>query len=71
MASANQNFRIPSNDDHDRVSALFLGPKAENSEVLMNCFNLVVGEQARARINYFPNDPVCISFAFVILVFTG
>ncbi|KAL5521195.1 hypothetical protein ACEPAG_9118 [Sanghuangporus baumii] len=54
-------FRIPSNADHERVSALFLGPKAENASILSQCFNIVVGKQTEARQAYFPSDPAFIT----------
>lgn len=52
-------FKIPSNEDHERVSALFLGPKAENEKSLRDCFELIVSKQSEGRRAYFPNDPVC------------
>lgn len=52
------HYRVPSNDDHERISALFLGPKAENSTLLGQCFNMVVQKQIAARQAYFPSDPV-------------
>lgn len=52
-------FKIPSNDDHERVSALFLGPKAENEKSLRDCFELIVSKQSEGRHAYFPSDPVC------------
>ncbi|KAL5532192.1 hypothetical protein ACEPAF_5756 [Sanghuangporus sanghuang] len=50
-------FRIPDSEDHERVSALFLGPKAENQALLSQCFNIVVSKQTEARQAYFPSDP--------------
>ena len=57
-------FRIPSNADHERVSALFLGPKAENTPLLQNFFNLIVAKQQQGRLDYFPDDPVRITIHF-------
>lgn len=52
------DFRIPSNDDHERVSALFLGPKAENAPLLKQYFDLILAKQFEGRQAYFPNDQV-------------
>ncbi|KAL5483398.1 hypothetical protein ACEPAI_8629 [Sanghuangporus weigelae] len=50
-------FRIPDSEDHERVSALFLGPKAENQALLSQCLNIVVvSKQTEARQAYFPSD---------------
>lgn len=51
-------YRIPSNADHERISALFLGPKGENAEFLQSWFTSVVNQQKAARQAYFPNDEV-------------
>lgn len=47
-----------SNATHERISALFLGPKAENADFLMDCFREIVRLQERGRKSYFPNDAV-------------
>jgi hypothetical protein len=52
-------FRAPDNDAHDRISALFLGPRAENADRLMQYFTTVVQGQSDARKSYFPGDAVC------------
>ena len=57
-------FRIPNNDDHDRVSALFLGPKAENAGLLQEFFSLIVQGQSAGRRAYFPDDPVSALLRF-------
>jgi len=54
-------YRIPSSADHERVSALFLGPKGENSEFLRSWFTSVVSQQKAAREAYFPEDQVSIT----------
>ena len=54
--------RIPNNTEHERISALFLGPKAENAAFLSRCFEMIVYGQAKARSNYFPEDRVRPSF---------
>ena len=56
--SEKQEFRIPNNDEHERISALFLGPKAENAVFLSECFHLIILCQRQARHNYFPSDEV-------------
>jgi hypothetical protein len=43
-------------NDHDAVGAWFLGPHAENFEVLERIFQGLLYEQAKAREAYFPND---------------
>ncbi|KAF8968538.1 pyridoxal phosphate-dependent transferase [Flammula alnicola] len=50
------HFRIPSSADHERISALFLGPKGENAEFLHSWFNTIVAQQKAARDAYFPED---------------
>ncbi|KAK7053228.1 hypothetical protein VNI00_003851 [Paramarasmius palmivorus] len=57
-------------DQHQAVSAWFLGPRAENFRYLELVLNTVLQEQGRARADYYPNDPLFItpamqeSFAF-------
>lgn len=43
-------------NNHDAVGAWFLGPHAENFEVLERIFQGLLYEQAKARAAYFPND---------------
>lgn len=43
-------------DNHDAVGAWFLGPHAENFDVLERIFQGLLYEQAKARAAYFPND---------------
>jgi hypothetical protein len=43
-------------DNHDAIGAWFLGPHAENFEVLERIFQGLLYEQAKARAAYFPND---------------
>lgn len=52
------DYSIPSSSEHERISALFLGPKAENAELLKRCFELIVTKQVEGRNSYFPNDHV-------------
>ncbi|KAL0958858.1 hypothetical protein HGRIS_014176 [Hohenbuehelia grisea] len=54
-------FRIPSNADHERISALFLGPKAENFGLLRECFIEVLDKQRAVRTKYFPEDKAYIT----------
>ncbi len=70
MAPASQRdfprYRVPTSADHERVSALFLGPKAENSEFLRSWFTTVVNQQKAARDAYFPDDEECIGYIAVM-----
>lgn len=43
-------------DNHDAVGAWFLGPHAENFDVLERIFQGLLFEQGKARAAYFPND---------------
>jgi hypothetical protein len=63
-------FRIPDNSAHDRISALFLGPKAENADRLMQYFTTVVKGQSDARKNYFPGDAVSYFDAVLVRIVT-
>lgn len=51
-------YRIPSSADHERISALFLGPKGENAEFLQSWLTSIVAQQKAARDAYFPDDDV-------------
>lgn len=55
-------LHVPDNDDHERISALFIGPKGENLDTLQRCFNMIVEKQRAARLSYFPEDKVCALF---------
>ncbi|CCM06759.1 uncharacterized protein FIBRA_09057 [Fibroporia radiculosa] len=50
--------------DHEALSAWFIGPKAENSQLLKSHLNLIVDHITRARVEYFQNDPVRIISCF-------
>ncbi|KAH9482174.1 L-tyrosine decarboxylase [Psilocybe cubensis] len=54
-------YRVPSSDDHERISALFLGPKAENAAFLQQWLTTVVAQQKAARDAYFPDDNAFIT----------
>lgn len=56
VAGNSRKFRIPTNEDHERVSALFLGPKAENAPMLRACLDLIVSKQTGTRQSYCPED---------------
>lgn len=43
-------------DNHDAVAAWFLGPHAENFDVLEKVFRSVLYEQEKARCSYYPDD---------------
>ena len=48
---------------HNVVASWFLGPQAENKDLLMSLFTRAVEEQASARNAYHPEDGVglCVS----------
>lgn len=46
------------NLNHDSISALFLGPKAENVELMKVLFEKVLDKQRHARENYHREDKV-------------
>ncbi|KAF5319231.1 hypothetical protein D9619_008287 [Psilocybe cf. subviscida] len=54
-------FALPSNEAHEKISALFLGPKGENAEFLQSWFTSIVEQQKQARLNYFPEDQPSIT----------
>ena len=60
QSTSQPTYGVPNNAEHERISALFLGPKAENADLLTNCFNLIVQRQAQGRKAYFPEDQVII-----------
>lgn len=45
-------------ETHHALSAWFMGPKAENSQVMKELLCKIVDRVARARLEYFPEDPV-------------
>ena len=51
---------------HEKICASFLGPKAENHQVLYNNFAAIAGEILEARERFFPNDPVSVCSVLVI-----
>ena len=65
MAPQNTH-RVPNNTEHERISALFLGPKAENAAFLSRCFEMIVSGQVNARCSYFPDDDVRRPFTTTI-----
>ncbi|KAF8887664.1 pyridoxal phosphate-dependent transferase [Gymnopilus junonius] len=48
------------NTAHERICALFLGPRAENHAILRDKFAEIVQETLEARERFFPDDPVFI-----------
>ncbi|PCH38472.1 hypothetical protein WOLCODRAFT_64878 [Wolfiporia cocos MD-104 SS10] len=48
-------------ETHQALSAWFLGPKAENSALLKEHLTGIVDRIARARNDYFPQDPAFIT----------
>ncbi len=45
------------------LSAMFLGPKAENADIWVESINSVLSDYIYWRKNYFPNDPVALGVA--------
>lgn len=54
------------NLDHDSISALFLGPKAENFDLLKELFGKVLDKQRNVRENYHREDNVRLSFCALV-----
>lgn len=46
---------------HARVGSYFLGPKAENFQILSDIFAGVLNDQRKARQQYMPDDPAFIT----------
>jgi len=55
-AHASLNQPSPLRDMHEAVSAWFLGPRAENFELVKELFNGVLDRQAEVRLNYHQED---------------
>ncbi|KAJ2935440.1 hypothetical protein H1R20_g1658, partial [Candolleomyces eurysporus] len=49
---------------HQAVSAWFLGPRAENADLLKELFSKVVADHVAARTSYHPQDGVLITNDF-------
>ena len=47
--------------DHDSIATLFLGPKAENFDLLKELFEKVLNKQRAARLNYHLEDKVLVT----------
>ena len=45
--------------EYNKLGAWFLGPKAENHDVLEEQFRKIVAYFKHGRESYFPSDPVC------------
>jgi hypothetical protein len=45
---------------HQAISAYFIGPQAENLELFHENIKTILDELRNARLNYFPEDGVCI-----------
>ncbi|KAH9926129.1 uncharacterized protein B0H18DRAFT_1167784 [Fomitopsis serialis] len=50
-----------STETHHAVSAWFMGPRAENSDVMKKLLGEVVDRVTRDRVEYFPGDPAFIT----------
>ncbi|KAL5246721.1 hypothetical protein ACHWQZ_G018814 [Mnemiopsis leidyi] len=64
-ARAENNRSAPLGDRYSEqwkaLSAWFLGPRAENSDVFLETFQDIFKEHVRMRNNYFPSDPTYIT----------
>ena len=47
---------------HEAVSAWFLGPQAENADLLKGLFEETIKLQTQSRLAYYPEDGVHISY---------
>ena len=56
-------------DYHRVIAACFLGPKAENVDILQPLFQDVLTQHAKTREAYFPNDSASISAFSNFLIF--
>lgn len=52
---------LSSEDRFAVIASWFLGPRAENRDILANTFDMVVGEIATGRELYYPEDPVSLT----------
>lgn len=46
---------------HDAISACFLGPRAENFDILEELFLGALADHAKTRIEYKPGDGVSVA----------
>lgn len=51
--------------EHAKVGSWFLGPRAENFQVLSDLFNKVLKDQQQARAAIYPDDPAFITGAMM------
>ena len=49
---------------HDAISACFLGPRAENFNILEELFHGALAEHAKTRLEYNPGDGVGVAKSF-------
>ncbi|KAF5326606.1 hypothetical protein D9611_000881 [Ephemerocybe angulata] len=54
-------YEASSQQIHEAVSAWFLGPQAENAELLKDLFNDIVADHVSARTSYHPEDGAFIT----------
>lgn len=54
-------------DMHEAVSAWFLGPQAENFDLLKHLFDRALSDQATVRKNFHPEDGVCVLYTSPLL----
>ncbi|RIA97930.1 pyridoxal phosphate-dependent transferase [Glomus cerebriforme] len=47
--------------ENNAIASWFLGPRAENSELVRKFYNKTINQQKEARRNYFPDDPFFIT----------
>lgn len=51
---------------HEALSAWFLGPRAENADLLKSFFNQTVDYHSRARLAYHPEDGVGLDAVLLV-----
>ena len=51
--------------EHAKVGSWFLGPRAENFQILSDLFSRVLKDQQQARATIYPSDPAFITGAMM------
>lgn len=51
--------------EHSKVGSWFLGPRAENFQLLSDLFQSVLADQQKARVSLYPHDPAFITGAMM------
>ena len=58
MPAYTQNTEVEDDTSHQKISSLFLGPRAENFEYLKSNLITILEEHQDTRLDYFPKDGV-------------